>query len=876
MSPKPPHHWHCLDTGEALARLDSAATGLNAGDAGSRLARTGPNRLQAARQKSALHAFVGQFGDLMILVLLAAAAISGLVGELRDALVILIIVLLNGLVGAVQEYRAERALAVLRRMASPDALVLRDGRAQRIDAEQLVPGDIVLVEAGNLVPADLRLIESESLAVDESALTGESEAVDKDIETLDDPSLPVGDRRNQLFRSSLVSRGRGRGLVVATGMDTEIGRIAGLLGREQRVKTPLQQRLTRFGRYLALVVLAICALIFAAGLLRGEAVLLMFLTAVSLAVAAIPEALPAVVTVSLAFGARKLGRRHALVRKLPAVETLGAVTFICTDKTGTLTLNRMTAERFWGAGELRDDLPAEGEPWQSLGRVLALNNDISLEGEEPTGEATELALFEAAQRAGFERTRLESQYPRIGALPFSSERQQMTTLHCLDDGVLACVKGAPERVLPQCSDALGTDFDQAAVLQQAEALASEGYRVLALAQRRFDQLPTEPAAETVERQLSFIGLVALIDPPRPEVAQAVDECRRAGITPVMITGDHPATALAIARRLGICGEDDEAMTGAELGQLSREALAGQVEQLRVYARVSPEQKIRIVRALQAHGEFVAMTGDGINDAPALKRAGIGVAMGQKGTDVAREAADMVLLDDNFATIVSAVREGRRIYDNIRKFIRYTLTSNAGEIWTLFLAPFVGLPIPLLPIHILWINLITDGLPGLAYAAEPAEPGSMRRPPRPPDENIFAGGLWQQVLWIGLLIGGLSLATAAWALGRGLEHWQTMVFTVLTLAQLFNALAVRSERRSLWRLGLLGNLPMLGALVVTLGLQLAAVYLPWCNALLHTQPLPVADLALCVAVAALVLPATELEKWLIRKGWLYRPAGSRVR
>ncbi|MFC6673836.1 cation-translocating P-type ATPase [Marinobacterium aestuariivivens] len=874
MSPKPPRGWHCLSIDETLDHLGAGPEGLAADEARRRLDSAGPNRIAAGRRHSPLLIFLHQFSDLMILVLLAAALISGLVGEPQDAIAILVIVLLNGVIGAVQEYRAERALAVLRRMASPEARVLRDGRVQSVDATTLVPGDLVLVEAGNLVPADLRLIETEALEADESALTGESQAVSKTTEALADASLPPGDRRNLLYKSSLVGRGRGRGIVVATGMHTEIGRIAGLLRSEHRVKTPLQQRLTRFGHCLALVVLAICVLIFLAGTLRGEPVLLMFLTAVSLAVAAIPEALPAVVTVSLAFGARKLGRRHALVRKLPAVETLGAVTYICTDKTGTLTQNRMRAERFWADGELRDALPApDGDSvWSELGRALALNNDVVANGDEVRGEATELALFEAAARFGYDKAALEAGQPRLGVLAFTSERQQMTTLHRLDDGGIAYVKGSPERVLPQCSRHLadGERFDPEAVLARAEALAGEGYRVLALASRRFDRLTAEPDPEQIEHALSFVGLVALIDPPRPEVPQAVEECRQAGIVPVMITGDHPATARAIARRLGICDDDAPVMTGAELSRLSGDELARRVGQLRVYARVSPEQKIRIVRALQAQGEFVAMTGDGINDAPALKRAGIGVAMGQKGTDVAREAADMVLLDDNFATIVSAVREGRRIYDNIRKFIRYTMTSNAGEIWTLFLAPFIGLPIPLLPIHILWINLITDGLPGLAFAAEPAEPGSMRRPPRPPDENVFARGMWQQILWVGLLIGGLSLAAEAWAWGRGVEHWQTVVFTVLTLAQLFNALAVRGERMSLWQLGLGSNRPMLGAVLLTFSLQLMAIYLPLFNDLLRTQPLPPGDLAVSILLASLVLPASEAEKWLIRRGFIYRP------
>ncbi|WP_020681402.1 cation-translocating P-type ATPase [Marinobacterium rhizophilum] len=882
--------WHNLSCDETQHRLTTSDHGLTQDEAQRRLASQGPNRLAQGQQRSALAVFASQFADLMILVLLAAAVISGIVGEPQDTIAILVIVLLNGLIGAVQEFRAERALAALRKQAAPQAQVMRDGRVRTLDATELVQGDLVLIEAGNLVPADLRLIDAQALQADESALTGESLGVVKTTETLADQGLTLGDRHNLLFKSSTVSRGRGRGLVIATGMDTEIGQIARLLETEQRVKTPLQQRMSRFGRYLALVVLAICSLIFVTGLLRGEPVLLMFLTAVSLAVAAIPEALPAVVTLSLTFGARKLSRRQALVRKLPAVETLGAVTYICTDKTGTLTQNRMTVEHFMAGGELRDSLPVfapseagqdaaresekgwESDVWCALGQALALNNDVTREGEKLQGEPTELALRAAAELYGFDKARLEAAMPRINEIPFTSERQEMTTVHRGKNGVVAFIKGSPERVIGQCQTELGPGempFCASTRLAEAQGLAEQGYRVLALAMRRFDGVANDVDLGQLEQELCFLGLVALIDPPRPEVPQAVTDCLRAGITPVMITGDHPATARAIAQRLGICDADSPVITGVQLAELSDAALARQVSGLRVYARVSPQQKIRIVKALQAQGEFVAMTGDGINDAPALKRAGIGIAMGLKGTDVAREAADMVLLDDNFATIVSAVREGRRIFDNIRKFIQYTMTSNAGEVLTLFLAPFMGLPIPLLPIHILWINLVTDGLPGLAYAVEPAEPGGMQRPPRPPQENIFAHGMWQHILWVGLLIAGLSLASQAWAYSRGAEHWQTLVFTVLTLAQLFNALAVRSEKASLWTVGLFSNLAMLAAVVLTFGLQLLVIYLPLCNEIFRTQPLPLLDLLVGVLLAALVLPATEAEKWLIRRGYIYQ-------
>jgi Ca2+-transporting ATPase len=620
----------------------------------------------------------------------------------------------------------------------------------------------------------------------------------------------------------------------------------------------------------------VCTVIFVFGLLRGEPLTLMFLTAVSLAVAAIPEALPAVVTVSLAIGAHKMSVRNALIRRLPAVETLGSVTYICADKTGTLTENRMRVDVLLVAGERRAELPGLGSTtpaWQRLAEAMALNNDVrALPDQRIAGDPTEVALFEAARAAGFDQAALAQKMPRHAELPFDAERQCMTTLHRLGDGVIAFIKGAPEKILELCNDALGgsgpTALDKAARLAEAEALADEGYRVLGLATRDLDSLPEALQAESVERDFSFLGFVGLIDPPRPETQHSVAVCRSAGITPVMITGDHAGTARAIAMRLGIARESDRVITGRDLQQLSDQQLREQVASVPVYARVNPQQKIRIVQALQTNGEFVAMTGDGVNDAPALKRAEIGVAMGRKGTDVAREAADMVLLDDNFATIVAAVEEGRRIFDNIRKFIKYTMTSNAGEIWTLFLAPLFGLPLPLLPIHILWINLVNDGLPGLALTAEPAERNLMTRPPRPPDESIFAHGLWQHMLWVGLLIGALAVLSQGWAWRTGLSHWQTIVFTVLTLAQLAHVLAIRAERDSLLTVGLWSNRPLLGAVLLTVGLQLTVIYVPFLQIIFKTSALTATELLACFGFATLVLVAVEAEKWLIRRGRLY--------
>ncbi len=871
--------WHCLEPNDTVKRLHSdGRTGLTSSEAVDRLAKIGPNRLTEGRQRSLIKMFIGQFADFMILVLLAAAVVSGFIGEPMDTVAILVILALNAIIGTVQEFRAEQAVAALRRMSAAQADVMRDGDRQTLSAENLVPGDLVVLEAGNLIPADLRLIEVVDLQTDESALTGESQAVEKSTERLTEDELPVGDRCNLAYKGTTVTRGRGLGMVVATGMDTELGQIADLLAGELGVKTPLQLRLARFGRYLAVAVLAICSIVFVSGILQGQPLLLMALTAVSLAVAAIPEALPAVITVSLALGARKLSRQQSLVRNLPAVETLGSVTFICSDKTGTLTQNRMHVEAVLSAGEQHPSLLAidKGVPWDSLGRALALCNDVEERDGQAAGDPTELGLYLAANTAGYLKSDLQSTYPRIAEIPFDSTRKMMTTLHQSEDGVVAYVKGAPEVVLAACDDTLtasGTKkLDKDAISAAAHELAEQGCRVLAVAQRHFEVIPK--SLQEAEQKLMLLGLVALIDPPRPEAEEAVEQCRKAGITPVMITGDHPGTAKAIAARLGIIEETTAVLTGMELARLSDAEFDQHVNDVRVYARVSPEQKIRIIKALQARGEFVAMTGDGVNDAPALKRAGIGIAMGEKGTDVAREAADMVLLDDNFATIVSAVREGRRIFDNIRKFIKYTMTSNSGEIWTLFLAPFFGLPVPLLPIHILWINLITDGLPGLALATERVEKDVMERPPRHPGESIFANGMWQHILWVGLLIGGLSIASQAWAISRGAEYWQTVVFTVLTISQLFHSLAVRSEHTSLLRMGITSNLPLLGAILLTVGLQLAVIYVPALNAIFKTQPLPLFDLVFCFALSSLVLVAVEFEKYFVRRGLLYAKPASK--
>ncbi len=867
--------WHTMPVAAVAMKLGAnLETGLSRQEARLRAARFGANVIEGKPPRSLLRMFFDQFADFMIIILIAAAVVSGLVGDLKDVVVILVIVVLNAIIGFVQEYRAERAMAALTAMAASNARVIRGEQRLTLPSPEVVPGDIVLLEAGDVIPADVRLVEAVRLKADESVLSGESVPVEKHARAMPDVDVSIGDCLNMGFKGTTITYGRGRGVVTSTGMATEFGKIAALLDTGLVLATPLQKRLAAFGKRLGIVVLAICAAIFVLGLMRGEAAVLMFLTAVSLAVAAIPEALPAVVTISLALGARKMVRQQALIRRLPAVETLGSVTYICADKTGTLTQNKMRLEEIYAAGVTTRQWQAEAEhvPWVDLLKALALSNDAGLDSEgNVAGDPTEVALYLAALEAGLEKPKLEAETPRIGELPFDSERKRMTTIHQLPSGVVAYTKGAPESVLPICSSMLTDDGEMSLsrdeILSAAKRMAAEGLRVLAIAERHWSDLPQPLDADDTEVGLKFIGLVGLMDPPRPEARQAIELCKSAGITPVMITGDHPETARAIARQLGIVEDDGAVMTGPELARLSDNEMEQQVAEVLVYARVNPAQKIRIVEVLQKQGEFVSMTGDGVNDAPALKRAEIGIAMGKGGTDVAREAASLVLLDDNFATIVAAVREGRRIYDNIRKFINYTMTSNAGEIWTILLAPFLGLPIPLLPIHILWINLVTDGLPGLALSVEPDERGIMQRPPRPPKESIFAHGMWQHIVWCGLAMGAVTLFAQAWAIRSGTAHWQTMVFTVLTLSQMGNVLAIRSERESLFRQGLFSNMPLLGAVMLTFLLQIAIIYHPSLNAIFHTAPLTASELGFCLLLSAIVFVLVEIEKFALRRGWL---------
>jgi Ca2+-transporting ATPase len=782
-------------------------------------------------------------------------------GDVTDTIVIVAIVLVNAAIGTFQEFRAERAMQALRRMAAPVATVLRDGHVRTLPAREVVPGDIVVIEAGNIVPADLRLIECHGLRMQEAALTGESSDVAKRVEVVPDPDAPLGDRANMTWKGTVVASGRGRGLVVATGMKTEMGRIAGMLGDEPGA-TPLQQRMARFGRQISYGVLAICAVLFVAGQLRGEEPIRLLLTSISLAVAAIPEALPALMSVTLALSARRMVKQRSLIRRLAAVETLGSVNFICTDKTGTLTWNRMRVERVLMSSRTGEDPDRQ----RLLLQGLALNNDVTIAADGSFhGEGTETALLEHARNAGYDKAVLERRMPRVGEVGFDPARQRMSTVHADGDRRILFIKGSVEALLER-STAIGTDRDR--IQEQAGNLAVEGMRVLAVGFRSLPEAPDPGDLSHLEKGIDLLGLVGLIDPPREEAAAAVAECLRAGIRPVMITGDHPGTARSIALRIGLIAPEEAedpgtVITGRELASLNNAQLNERVERIRVYARVSPRQKLRIIDALQQRGHFVAMTGDGVNDAPALKRANIGVAMGIAGTDVAKEAADMILLDDNFATLEHAVREGRRVYDNILKFIKYILTANAGEIWAIALAPMLGLPIPLLPIHILWINLVTDGLPGLALSLEPAEHDVMRRPPRPPRESVFAHGIGPHILWVGLLMGGVTLATQAWAIRSGNAHWQTITFNVLCLSQMGHVLAIRSNR-SVFRTSPFHNPALVGAVALTFALQATVTYLPQLQGIFHTQALSLGEFLLVGTLSSLVFVGVEVEKLFYRR------------
>jgi Ca2+-transporting ATPase len=884
--------WYSLETDEVLSALESSRAGLSIAEAGRRLRENGPNILREEDRSRIGPILLRQFTDVMILILFLAAGIAAWMGDWTDAVMILIILGLNASLGFSQEVRAERALGALRKLERIQAVVRRDGKFDEIPSQELVPGDLVALNEGQRVPADGRLIETVQLRLDESQLTGESASPLKHSRRLHRKDLPLGDRLNMVFMGTTVVGGHAWAVVTETGMRTELGTIARLLQTVEDHKTPLQLRLTHLGKWLAAAAVAMTGLIFIAGLARGEAIETMLLTAISLAVAVIPEGLPAVVTIVLALGAQVMVRRNALIRKLPAVETLGSVTTICSDKTGTLTQNVMSVGMIYVEGR-RVNLTGNGyapegeffeknEPWDpkndpallQLLRAAALCTNARLEQREDgwtvLGDPTEGALLTAAAKAGFFKDRLEAEYPRLAESPFDSDRKIMTTVHRDPSGrIRAFSKGGIEAILRRTVAVMEGGsvvplnrrrHDE--IMRIHRELAADGVRVLAFAMRGLETVPSDPEMKDLENEMIFLGLIGMMDPPRTGVLAAVASCREAGIRPVMITGDHRITAEAIATQLKIQGPEDRTLSGEDLESLSPEDLAPMVPNVSVYARVTPEQKVTIIQAFKRRGEIVAMTGDGVNDAPALRLADIGVAMGRGGTDVAREAADMVLLDDNFATIVSAVREGRIIFDNIRKFTRYMLSTNGGEIMTMFFAILFGLPLPLLPIQILWVNLVTDGLPALALGLEPAEPDVMKRPPRPSDESLFAGGLGLHVLWVGLLMGLGTIGIFAWLLqSRDLAYGRTAAFFTLTMFQMFHVLAIRSERNYLWRIGFASNPKLMGAVLLTVGFQFVIIYQPLIQPVFHTATLAVGDLISCTVVALTVYLAVEGEKWL---------------
>lgn len=831
--------WYQKTTQEALMELGSSAeNGLDAGQAEARLAEDGPNALRQAKKRTIWQMLLDQFKDFMILILLVAAVVSGLLGEISDCVIILLVVVVNAVIGVVQENRAEHSLEALRKMSSVHAKVIRDGKPTLVEAEALVKGDVVQLETGDSVPADLRLVECINLQVQESALTGESQPVEKHTDTIDG-EVGVGDRVNMAFSSSLVTYGHGKGVVVETGMGTEIGHIAGMIEGEEGMRTPLQRRLAAMSKTLAWACLGICGLIFVVGLLYGKSPLDMFMEAVSLAVAAIPEGLPATVTVVLAMGVMRMSRKNAIIRRLPAVETLGSATVICSDKTGTLTQNKMTVVRAMaplGEGEVES---FKHQPdWMMLVTAAVLCNDGQLgsnkEGETVwLGDPTETALLAFGQQLGFERPLLERQFPRVDEIPFDSDRKLMTTVHRDGKALRAYTKGAVDELLPRCTHIQEkerrplTEAERERILQRAAEMSEDAIRVLAFATGELETTQDAEKGAAYEQGLTFLGMTGMVDPIRPEAKDAVERCLRAGIKPVMITGDHQVTAAAIARELGIMQPGDTVLSGAELEAMDDEQLYGVVQRIAVYARVSPEHKLRIVKAWQRHGDVVAMTGDGVNDAPALKRADIGIAMGITGTEVSKEAAAMILADDNYATIVTAVEEGRTIYANILKVIQFLLGANIGEILVIFLATILNWDSPLLPVHLLWVNLVTDSLPALALGVDPAMPDVMDKPPQDPKAPLFSPSLVYRIAYSGVMIAALTLA--AFLLGQPHTHLdtaRTMAFATLAFAQMVHTFNVRSDNLSIFRIGLGTNRTLLLAMLGSIALQVLVMCVPF--------------------------------------------------
>jgi P-type Ca2+ transporter type 2C len=874
--------WHALEPDAvAAALLTSCTDGLDRSEAARRLREYGPNELETTGGIAPWRLLLEQLRNVLVLILLAAVVLSAALGHATEAIVVTVIVLFAVVLGFVQEYRAERALEALRELAAPHATVVRSGELVDVDARERVPGDLVVLDAGDRVPADARIVESVNLRVEESPLTGESAPVEKRTEAVD-PDAAVADRRNSVFAGTAVTYGRGRALVVATGMETEFGRIAHLLQTIETAKTPLQRNLDRVGALLARVGLVVVVLVVGVGLIRGEPFVDMLLFGTALAVAVVPEALPAVVTISLTLAAQRMARRNALIRRLAATETLGSVSVIGSDKTGTLTQDEMTARKLVAAGEAYDISGAGYEPVGELRRggdcvdppaevVEALRAAVlASDAQLDRGDPTERALVVAGAKLGLDKAQLDAALPRVGEIPFTAEAKRMTTLHDTDKGVLAYTKGAPEIILASCVRHLTTDGEvelddtaRAEILARAEALAHDALRVLALARRN------EAEVENAESALTFLGLIGLIDPPRPEAAKAIETCAHAGITAVMITGDHPATAEAIARELGLL-RNGRVVTGTDLEAMNDAELVRNVEEIEVYARVSPTHKLRVVTAFQEAGHSIAMTGDGVNDAPALKKADIGIAMGITGTDVTKEAAAMTLTDDNFASIVSAVEEGRRVFANIKKYLMYLLSANLGEVGLLVAATLAGYPLPLTAVLILYINLATDGLPALALSVDPPEQGLMDKRPRNRAAGIFTLPVVALILLGGAWSAAVNTALFGWALStdRTVEEAITLVFVSLALIEFFKAYSYRSERRSILR-SPFANRWLNLAILWELALLALVVQLPFLQNAFGTTGLDTEEWLLVAGCSATVVPVLEFGKWLVRRGILDR-------
>lgn len=870
-------NWYKKNITEISSDLDvNLNTGLNEEDVNLKREQYGWNSLREERKLSLATMFLSQFKNFMVIVLLIASAVSAFLGELSDTLTILLVVISNAALGVAQEYRAEKSLEALKKLSSPMAKVIRSGRRAEIPSKELVPGDIIILEAGDFVPADGILFECANLRVEESSLTGESVPVDKFMSIPEGDDIPLGDRKNSVFASGLITNGRAMAIVTDTGMNTEIGQIAKLLENQTEDKTPLQKKLDQLGKTLGILAIAICGAIFIIGYLQGIPAVDMFMISVSLAVAAIPEGLPAIVTIVLSIGVQRMISKNAIVRNLPAVETLGTASVICSDKTGTLTQNKMTVTKLYTYGEFQniEDVNLSRKDVNLAFKIGLLCNDSTVEmldgKENALGDPTELALVFSAKLLGLSKAEVARTYKRVAEIPFDSNRKLMTTVHEKDGNYYIFTKGAVDSLLERCSSVqIGdnilefTDEMKTTVLKANETMSSDALRVLALAYKLKTELPAKLISEEVEKGLVFVGLKGMIDPPREEVREAVAKCRMAGIKPVMITGDHKVTAMAIAKTLGIMDVGDEATEGKEIEQMSESDLIERVEKYSVYARVSPEHKVRIVDAWQSRNKVVAMTGDGVNDAPALKSADIGCAMGITGTDVSKQASDIILTDDNFATIVSAVEEGRHIFDNIKKSVHFLLSCNIGELFVLFVAVVLGMPIPLLPIHILWINLVTDSLPALALGVDPPEPDIMKKLPRDPSQSIFGDGMGISIVLQGAVIGFLALS--AFKIGQltSLELGRTMTFATLALSQIVHAFNVRSRDKSIFQLGMFSNIYLIGASALSVFVIGIILVIPQFREIFKLTSLNTIDFLYIAGLSLLPLVISEAFKLLKR-------------